>query len=76
MSNKTALVTGGSRGIGATITKRLAEDGFNVVFNYNSSKDAAQKVVEECKEKGVEAVTTQANVNNTEDCKAQLKPRL
>lgn len=70
MADKVAIITGGSRGIGAAITKRLAEDGFNVVFNYNSAKEAAEKVVAECEKFGVKAVTMQANVKNRSDCKA------
>ncbi len=43
--NKVALVTGGSRGIGAAICKRLASSGANIVFTYGNATDAANKVV-------------------------------
>jgi 3-oxoacyl-[acyl-carrier protein] reductase len=46
LKNKNAIVTGGSRGIGAAIATRLAEDGAHVVLTYNSSEGPAQAVVE------------------------------
>ncbi|MGD0602261.1 MAG: SDR family NAD(P)-dependent oxidoreductase [Streptosporangiaceae bacterium] len=46
LDGKGALVTGGSRGIGRAIVKRLAGDGASVVFSYLSRQDAAQSVVD------------------------------
>lgn len=51
---KTALVTGGSRGIGAAIVRRLAKDGANVAFTYSKSDEAASKLVEELQKIGVQ----------------------
>lgn len=51
-----ALVTGGSRGIGAAICRLAASQGFDVVVNYRSDKDAADRVVAECEALGAEAV--------------------
>lgn len=45
--NKRAIVTGGSRGIGAAIVRKLAEQGAQVAFTYSASPDAAQTLVEE-----------------------------
>ena len=60
--NKSALVTGASRGIGRSIALQLAEEGYNVAVNYAGSKDKAEAVVEEIKAKGVKAFAIQANV--------------
>ncbi|WP_042347235.1 beta-ketoacyl-ACP reductase [Bacillus massiliigorillae] len=64
---KVAIITGGSRGIGSTIAKELAVQGANVVINYNSSKGAAQSVVNEIEELGGNAIMCQANVANMEE---------
>jgi 3-oxoacyl-[acyl-carrier protein] reductase len=45
LKNKCALVTGGSRGIGAAIVKRLASEGANVALTYSSSPDRGSEVV-------------------------------
>lgn len=46
LQDKTALITGGSRGIGAAIVERFAEEGANVAFTYHSSKEKAEAVAE------------------------------
>jgi len=64
LAGKVALVTGASKGIGAAIAKQLAEEGAAVVVNYSSSKEGADRVVEEIARKGGKAVAVQANVAN------------
>ena len=61
-TNKVAIVTGSSRGIGASIAKRLASDGFAIVVNYAGREADANQVVEEIKAKGGKAVAIQADV--------------
>ncbi|MBU2889912.1 SDR family oxidoreductase [Celeribacter halophilus] len=62
IQNKTAIVTGGSRGIGAAIATRLGKEGFNVIVNYAGSEVAAEKVVAEIEASGGKAVVAQADV--------------
>lgn len=69
LKNKVAIVTGGSRGIGAAISEELAKNGVNLVINYNSNSEAADKKVAELKELGVDALAVQADVSKSEDAK-------
>lgn len=62
--NKTALITGSSRGIGKACAVRLAEKGFDIVINYNSNKEAADKTAEEITALGGKAVTVQADTSD------------
>jgi 3-oxoacyl-[acyl-carrier protein] reductase len=64
LSGKAALVTGGSRGIGAAIAKRLAADGARVAITYTNGAEAAASVVQEIERAGGKAIAIQANATN------------
>jgi len=67
LTNKVAIVTGASKGIGAGIAKALAAEGAAVVVNYASSKEGADKVVAEIAGKGGKAVAVQGDVSKQAD---------
>ena len=67
LTNKVALVTGASKGIGAGIAKALGAEGASVVVNYSSSKAGADKVVAEIKANGGKAIAVQGDVSKQED---------
>jgi len=64
LSGRTALVTGGSRGIGKAIVQALSKAGVKVAFIYNSSKEAAEELVSEIEADGGVAVAYQADVKD------------
>jgi 3-oxoacyl-[acyl-carrier protein] reductase len=69
LAGKVAVVTGASKGIGASIAKELAAAGASVVVNYASAKDDAERVVASIKQKGGKAVAVQGDVSREVDVK-------
>ena len=67
-SNKVAIITGGSRGVGAATAKLLASKGWNITITCTSSMDDANIVVKECEELGVEAIALTADVSQDNSC--------
>jgi 3-oxoacyl-[acyl-carrier protein] reductase len=72
LEGKIALVTGGSRGMGAAIAKRLAADGANVAITYAKDADAAASVVKEIEHSGRKAIAIQADVADAKAVKAAV----
>lgn len=69
--SRTVLVTGSSRGLGATIARVLVNNGFKVVINYYKSKEAAEKLVSEL---GAEnALALYADVTKREDVESMMQ---
>ena len=73
LEGKIALITGGSRGIGAAIAKRLATDGANVALTYTKGADAAASVVKEIERDGGKAIAIQADAADAEAGKAAVE---
>ena len=73
LEGKIALITGGSRGIGAAIAKRLAAEGANVAITYTKGADAAASVVKEIERVGRKAIAIQADAADAEAVKAAVE---
>jgi len=67
LAQKTALVTGGSRGIGTAIVKRLAAEGANIIFTYVNAAEKAMALVGEVESYGVKVTAIKADTGNTDD---------
>jgi 3-oxoacyl-[acyl-carrier protein] reductase len=67
LKNKVAVVTGASKGIGASIAKYFAAEGAKVVVNYASSKEGADKVVKAITDNGGTAISVHGDIANESD---------
>ena len=70
---RVALVTGGTRGIGAAITECLAESGVSVAAGYNRGGESAQKFAKQMSEKGAVVTIHQGRVDEVDDCNRVVK---
>ncbi len=73
LKGKVAVVTGGSKGIGAAISKELAKNGVKVVVNYNSNKESAEEIVKQIEAEGGAAVAIGADVSYSEQAKRLIE---
>src|SRR3984893_6982621 len=73
LTEKVALVTGGSRGIGAAIAKRLAKDGASVAITYAKDASAASAVIKAIERNGGKAVAIEADAADVEAVKAAVE---
>jgi len=69
---KVAIVTGSSRGLGRAIVRELADHGCRVVINYFQSKEQAEQLLAELKDKGQEAIAVQAGVAHPDDVQSMI----
>jgi acetoacetyl-CoA reductase len=76
LSGRIAVVTGGSRGIGAAVAKGLGKEGATVIINYNHSQEEAETVVNEIKAMGSLAVALQADISDAEATKVFIEKTL
>lgn len=70
---KLALVTGGSRGIGRAVCRKLAEQGMDIAFTYSKGAQAAEETVALCREYGVDVMAYHADVADPEGCTELVK---
>jgi 3-oxoacyl-[acyl-carrier protein] reductase len=75
-NNKVAIITGGSRGVGAATANLLASKGWNVVITCTSSIAEAEEVVKKCKSLNVDALAISANVKDNDACQDTIKKTL
>ena len=71
-ANRTAVVTGGSRGIGRAICLKLARQGVNIVLCYAGSEEKAAETVKDCQELGVKALALRCNVADAQQVQALM----
>ena len=72
-TKKVALITGSSVGVGRATAIRFAEDGCNVIINFNKSAQSAAETVELCQEKGASAISVQADISKDSECRKLIQ---
>ncbi len=69
MERKTVLITGASKGLGASIARVFAQNNHNIILNYNNSEEEALKLTEELKQYNVEILSIKANIKKEDEIK-------
>src|SRR3954464_1578998 len=72
LEGRTALVTGGTRGIGAAICRALAAQGANIAAGYSRDSEAAERLCADLAEARIETSTHQGNIGNADDCRRTI----
>ena len=67
LESKVAIITGGSRGIGKSICETFAQNGCNIAFTYNNSKDSAEALAKELNSTGIKAKSYKSDASNFDD---------
>ncbi len=73
LEGKTALVTGGSRGIGTGIVRKFASEGANIAFTYLSSEESAKKIEKELNDLGIKAKAYKSDASSYEQAESLVK---
>jgi len=76
LKGKTAIITGGSRGIGRACCIAFAKEGANIVFTYNRSEEQAKELAKELKKIGVEALSLKSDVKEYDQCRKVIEQTL
>jgi len=76
LKGKSAVITGGSLGIGTAIALDLAANGVNIAINYRKHADEANEVASKAKDLGVKAIAVQADVSNFDDAQKMVETAL
>jgi 3-oxoacyl-[acyl-carrier protein] reductase len=71
--DRAAIITGGGTGIGAATALRLADGGCSVLVNYSRSREAAERIAEQARTRGVKAIAYRADVTEDAACRAMVK---
>ena len=67
LESKVAIITGGSRGIGKSICETFAQNGCNVAFTYNNSKESAENLVSDLNDLGIKSISYKSDASNYDD---------
>lgn len=73
LENKTAIVTGGSRGIGKAIAMKLGKLGASIVLNYRSNNDVLKSTIKELEELNINVIAVQADISDYKECEKMMK---